>query len=196
MSLDEAAAAIEHAGTTWRRLSPVSLGDGVTFLRDDYKATEDSMAEVLELMTEAHAPRKIGVFGQISDYHGRSRRTYNRVALAALNVLDAVVFVGRRAEALWASDALDGRSTMETIPPGPRGSFHVFGTVQSAADFLKEYLRAGDLVLLKGSGPADHLERIVLDRTLKVLCWAENCGRLTACDKCEQLRSHSASGCR
>ena len=37
----------------------------------------------------------------------------------------------------------------------------VFATVEQASDFLTDYLHAGDLVLLKGSGPTDHLERIL-----------------------------------
>jgi len=64
---------------------------------------------------------------------------------------------------------------------------YVFESVSSARLFLSGYIRAGDLVLLKGSGPSDHLERIVLSRCQPVSCWLTACGRLTSCDCCEML---------
>jgi hypothetical protein len=63
----------------------------------------------------------------------------------------------------------------------------LFETVRDATRFLEKELRSGDLLLLKGSGASDHLERIVLEHRTAVQCWRARCGRVVACDECELL---------
>lgn len=45
MTLDEAATALASTGPTYRRMSPLAHSDGVTFIRDDWKAPLDSLPE-------------------------------------------------------------------------------------------------------------------------------------------------------
>jgi UDP-N-acetylmuramoyl-tripeptide--D-alanyl-D-alanine ligase len=212
MTLAESAAALESAKPTFRRMSPVAHPDGVTFIRDDWKAPADSIPEVLSFMRSAIAPRKLGVLGRISDFPGRSRHMYNHVAREALEALDSVVFVGERATQLWgerknpssAAQMTLRRSLMsatndfpETLPDvddDRLGNMFVFEAVQDADAFLHDHLRAGDLVLVKGSGPADHLERIILNRELRVSCWLRRCGRLNPCDGCDLVRVPNSAG--
>ncbi len=174
--LDTVVTALAEAEPTPRRMSVVTHPDGVTFVRDDFKAPADSLPEVLHFMSEANASRKLGVFGRISDFPGRSRRTYADAACRAAAVLDEVLFVGERAWQLWREGA-------------PVPSVRVFETVAEAADYLTDRLRAGDLVLLKGSGPTDHLERVMLARERDVSCWLPDCGRVTGCEDCGLLAS-------
>jgi UDP-N-acetylmuramoyl-tripeptide--D-alanyl-D-alanine ligase len=204
LTLAQAAAALEAAEPTPRRMTPVMHPDGVTFIRDDFKAPADSVPEVLDFQREATATRKVAVFGRISDYPGRSRPTYTNIALQAIACLDAVVFVGERAVELWgeqhsrsAADQRRLRQQLGLTPGGdssahPPADMYVFESVARASSFLSGYLRAGDLVLLKGSGPADHLERIVLSRRQPVSCWLRHCGRMTSCDVCELLTTPPA----
>jgi len=205
LTLDEAAAALERAEPTLRRMSPVPLPDGVTFIRDDYKAPGDSIPEVLAFMTAAAATRKLVVLGHISDYPGRSRRCYTQVARHALAAVDVVVFVGLRAAQLWgehwdtsAAAQLAVRELLErgsarapadsaqstAQSPSAGGTMLVFETVQDASGFLAGFLRRGDLVLLKGSGQVDHLERVLLGRQRTVGCWLPSCGKKEPCDTC------------
>jgi UDP-N-acetylmuramoyl-tripeptide--D-alanyl-D-alanine ligase len=203
MALDEAVAALASAGPTFRRMSPVAHPDGVTFIRDDWKAPLDSLPEVLSFMRTAAAPRKIAVFGRISDIPGRSRQGYERVAFEALAVLDAVIFVGKRATELWGEHQGTGESARAEIcrrvaPPAlgstgcvmadeQLGKMFVFSSVHGANAFLQDILAPGDLVLLKGSGPADHLERLLLTRERRVECWLPECGRVYPCDMCDRV---------
>jgi UDP-N-acetylmuramoyl-tripeptide--D-alanyl-D-alanine ligase len=71
---------------------------------------------------------------------------------------------------------------------------HAFATVKAASEFLKDFLRPGDLVLLKGSAPADHLYRIILARTRAVACWQSNCRKVRFCDSCSLLDVPSDAG--
>jgi UDP-N-acetylmuramoyl-tripeptide--D-alanyl-D-alanine ligase len=203
LTLDECAAAVSLVAPTHRRMSPVSHPDGVTFIRDDWKAPADSIPEVLAFMSRANATRKVVVFGHLSDFPGRSRTTYDQVAWQSLTVADAVIFIGDRAVQLWGEQRSSSpedqetarqrithaanRDDMDDNDNNPPGQFFAFRTVQDADAFLHEYVTAGDLVLLKGSGPADHLERLVLHREQPVGCWLHNCGRLTPCTMCDRL---------
>lgn len=195
LPLVQAAAALETAEPTPRRMSAVTHPDGVTFIRDDFKAPADSLPEVLHFMREATATRKVGVFGQISDFRGRSRRTYSDAARHAIATLNAVVFVGERPVDHWGlycGSGADQRQLRQQLGLGANGAggrMYVFKTVEQATGFLSGYLRMGDLVLLKGSGPTDHLERILLSRQRPVSCWLARCGRINGCDDCELLTS-------
>lgn len=195
LPLPQAVAALETAEPTPRRMSAETHPDGVIFIRDDFKAPADSLPEVLRFMRNATASRKIGVFGRISDFPGRSRPTYSDAARNAIAALDTSVFVGERAADLWGSHgetAADQRQLRQQLGLGAEiagGTMCVFGNVEQAADYLSGYVKPGDLVLLKGSGPTDHLERILLSRQRPVSCWLAHCGRINGCDDCELLTS-------
>jgi UDP-N-acetylmuramyl pentapeptide synthase len=205
--LAEAVDALETARPTFRRLSPAVQHDGVAFIRDDYKAPADSFPEVLAFMRNAEAARKLAVIGRIADFPGRSRPTYTRIAWEAMRALDTVIFVGNRAAELWgaqhstapvdqwnlrrrlAASGGDIPADSSSLESDTLGDMLVFETVREADCFLRDYLISGDLVLLKGSGPADHLERVLLSRAGPVACWTVNCGKTHCCDTCASLRT-------
>ncbi len=170
--LAEAAAALADVEPWSARLEPVEAG-GVTFLRDEAKASLWSIGPSLEVLRSARAPRKIAVIGTISDYGGRASAVYAAVARHALEAADEVVFVGPQAYRCGAARA------------HPRGaSLHAFLTPREAHRYLSATLLAGDLVLLKGSQRADHLLRLVLARQGSTACWRTACRRLKFCDEC------------
>lgn len=144
--------------------------DGVAFIRDDFKSPEWSFPATLAFLDEARAARKIAVIGTISDSNNEDRRRYAKAARQALAVADLVILAG--------STTL---STSRAAAIADGGRLKVFRNVQNAADFLKTELRAGDLVLLKGSNKQDHLLRIVLHRTRHVKCWDMTCEREGFC---------------
>ena len=116
------------------RMSPHELGDGVTFIRDDWKAQLWGIRPAFDLVREARAARKIVIIGTISDYPGDSARRYAQVAREALDFADGIVFVGP-----WASSALRAKRH-------PDDALWAFGTAREASKFLSGYLRPGDLV--------------------------------------------------
>ncbi len=195
LDLEEACRALSQAEPSFRRMTPVTRSDGVTFIRDDWKAPLDSVHDAFAFMRRAHADRKLAVLGTISDFPGRSRKTYAQVARDAIAIHDTTIFVGERAAELWGEhrdDEPDAQRRTRAHVTGDHdangASLFVFEAVRDAARFLSDYLSAGDLVLLKASGPADHLERVLLDGIEPVSCWAAHCGRLFPCDMCEELR--------
>lgn len=177
--LSVAAEAVANVEPFEGRMSPVELGDGVTFIRDDWKAPLWTIAPTFEFMRQARAIRKVIVIGTVSDYPGDSARRYVQIARQALEVADCVVFVGP-----WASSSLRARQS-------PKDTLWAFATLRDASTYFAGYLRPGDLVLLKGSTRADHLERLVFARTIGVKCWRSDCGYMAFCNACDCL--HVAS---
>src|SRR5690606_41797716 len=90
--------------------------------------------------------------------------------------VDLIVFVGADAYRALCVKENENSSTLQ-----------IFRELKEASSFLKRALRAGDLVLLKGSGRADHLQRLILDRYKRIQCWQEHCGFNRFCDSCSQL---------
>jgi aminoacyl-tRNA hydrolase len=158
------------------RMSPLALPDGITVMRDDWKASLHTIPPALRFLRDARAERKITILGTIADSTGESRANYVRVARQALEAADLVCFVGPNAfRALRAK----GESQKSRLL--------AFATVKAAAEYLRKELRTGDLVLLKGSNVADHLYRIILSRFAVVACWQASCGRQAFCDGCGQV---------
>lgn len=130
------------------RMRPV-VRHGVTFIDDHVKAPFWSLEAAFQFLAEARAPRKIVVIGTISDYGGSASTKYRWAARRALEVADMVVFTGANANRALKAQA---------------DALRAFPAVPDAAAYLRSILRPGDLVLVKGSGDADRLERVVLAR--------------------------------
>lgn len=170
LPLPDAISAVSSVDPVEGRMQVQDTGGGGVFIRDDFKAPEWSLRTPLEFMRNARAARKIAIIGTISDTPNDPARRYAQAARQALEVADLVVLVGSRT--LNASRARAIRDD---------GSLQVFRTVRDAAQFLREEIRAGDLVLLKGTNKQDHLVRLLLDRHRPVQCWEMSCGRLGFC---------------
>jgi len=180
--LADAAKAVAEVPPSRARMEPVTTPDGITFIRDDWKASYWGMPTVFDFLRDATARRKIAVIGTLSDYHGTVRSKYESAGRQALAVADIVLFVGAMAtHGLRArKHAAAGQSLM------------AFPDVRQASAALQEILQPGDLVLLKGTGPGDHLGRLYHARRRPVTCWRMDCGKDILCDVCPQLGPDTA----
>lgn len=174
MRVDHAVSALGRARPVQGRMQIETSSDGVVFVRDDWKAPQWSLVAPFTFLRDADALRKIVVLGTISDSPKSPSQRYAGAARAALEVADLVVLVG-----------VDARGAMK-IDPGPTGrSIAAFESIEQAGQYLRKELRAGDLVLLKGTNKQDHLVRLMLDRERPVQCWRASCGKNEFCGSCE-----------
>jgi len=178
MRFIDALAAVARLEPPAGRMQVVPCDDGVTFVRDDWKAPQWSFRAPLEFMRSARARRKIVVVGTISDSSKSPDQRYLWAVREALPVADMVVLVGAGSRVAGRPELSDG------VRP-----VHVFSGVRDATWFLREELRAGDLVLLKGTNRQDHLVRILLDRRRRVQCWEMQCGLNDFCAGCPRVYS-------
>ncbi len=168
--------ALKRATAAEGRMQIVAADGGITFVRDDWKAPLWSLPAPFEFMRQARAQRKVLIIGTLSDYSMSASKIYPKVARQALEVGDLVVFVGPHAmRALKAGASRDDQQ------------LRAFPTIRDASTYLKEALRPGDLVLIKGSHKTDHLVRLILDRVKPIHCWQEKCGVWGFCGSCDQL---------
>lgn len=158
------------------RMSPVPVGRGVVFLRDDWKSPTWTLPALFRFVAAARAQRRILVLGSLSDDATRPRRLYARVAAEAARAADEVVLVGP-----WSAHGLHGTA-------GGEGRIRAFTTAQEADRYLGQHLQPGDLVVVRASSTTDHLERLVMNRQQPIACWRERCGVRVYCDACAKLR--------
>lgn len=176
LPLDRVIAVLEEVGPTEGRMQVVEADDGVTFVRDDWKAPHWSLQQPLDFLEAARASRKIAVVGTVSDSPKSPSRRYPAIAREVRKVADLAIFVGPD-----AFRALKARSSPDDA------SIQAFERLRGARDHLNGVLRPGDLVLLKGTNPSDHLVRLIIDRSTPVQCWRQDCRLTRFCDGCPWL---------
>jgi UDP-N-acetylmuramoyl-tripeptide--D-alanyl-D-alanine ligase len=180
MSLAECAEGIASVAPFDGRMQPVTTPEGVTFIRDDFKASLGTVDACFEFMKAARAKRKIIVIGTLSDCGARESIKYMKVAKRAQEIAEITIFVGA-----WAPSVLKARK------PGGENALRVFSHVRDAAEYINSITREGDLVLLKGAIKQDHLLRIIMARTGDIACWREDCERFSFCNECPERNKPS-----
>ena len=178
LSMADAARSAAEFEPLLGRMSVHSTRQGVTFIRDDWKAPRWSLPAAFGFMKDAVASRKLVVLGTLSDSGANTGRKYRRSVLDALEAADYVIGIGERAMSL--AGRLDSPSDLR---------FRAFRSVEDASTWLRGFAQPGDLVLLKGSNSADHLGRIALAADRAVSCWRRRCGRGIFCDHCRLLEA-------
>jgi UDP-N-acetylmuramoyl-tripeptide--D-alanyl-D-alanine ligase len=172
VSLEQAARAISRHEPMLGRMSLYMSRRGVAIIRDDWKAPDWSLLKAVKYIADAQAARKVIVIGTISDGGGR-RHLYRNAVAAAVAAADRVLLVGPRAAA--AAHRLSDLGGEKLLS---------FVLARDASRWLVDFVREGDLVLLKGSNNADHLARLALALDQEVLCWRAQCPRKVICDRC------------
>ncbi|HEX3070631.1 MAG TPA: UDP-N-acetylmuramoyl-tripeptide--D-alanyl-D-alanine ligase [Thermoanaerobaculia bacterium] len=128
---------------------------GATIYDDTYNSNPYALGRALTLMEQADVTgRRIAVIGDMLEL-GEKELDYHRDAGRAISKsIDVVIGVGKRSRALLEGAAEAGFADE---------SRHHFDDALSAAEFLKTFIRPGDLVLIKAS------RGIGLDRTVNLL---------------------------
>jgi len=116
---------------------------GVLFLNDCYNSNPRAVHEMLEVLRQTSAKRKIAVLGEMRELGPDSadlhRAIGREVAGAGINMLVAVSGLARE-------------TAKEAVRCGlPRSAVHFFEDAGAGGNFLATSLTAGDAVLFKGS---------------------------------------------
>lgn len=130
-----------RSGHTQLRLVAVRTETGALVLDDTYNASPESTLAALNLLDELEG-RKVAVLGDMLELGQYERRGHEMVGVRAAEVADELIAVGPLAEII-ARSALRAGLAVTAIT-------HLENTDQ-AIEFLKGYLKAGDVVLVKGS---------------------------------------------
>jgi UDP-N-acetylmuramoyl-tripeptide--D-alanyl-D-alanine ligase len=153
----------------------VRLGSGVVVIDDCYNANPMSMRAALDELADSAAGRRVAVLGEMLELGPEAPGLHREIgAHAAACDVDLLVCVGALAGAI--ADAFPGES-------------HVVDDAPAAAELLRELVREGDTVLLKGS------RGVGLERVLSALV-AEDPRRQGAADAATALAPGARPGRR
>jgi UDP-N-acetylmuramoyl-tripeptide--D-alanyl-D-alanine ligase len=180
LDLKTCARAVAGVAPVFGRYSVHASEGGASFVLDSIKAPFWTIPAGLKFVAAASAPRKTIVFGTISDYAGNAGRVYRRVAREALATADRVVFVGPHAGHVARFGKDEGGDRLFS-----------FETAYGASNFLAQGALPGELIYIKASRNADHLERIMLAQREEVVCWRQQCHKVWNCFDCKQYRRPS-----
>jgi len=126
-SIETALEGFSRPSGRWTELPGIK---GSLVIDDSYNANPMSVEEALKQLA-TRSGRTIAVLGDLLELGAKEKLYHGQVGKLARNTADVVVGVGRRAR--WY-----------------RGTYH-FATPYEGAPFLKKFVRAGDIVLIKGS---------------------------------------------
>lgn len=179
--LDDALARLQALAPTPGRMDPVVLPGGAILLRDDFKMTLETIHAALDVLDELPAARKIVLFGDMSAIQGREWPVYVSVGMHVARVASLFATVGRGAHKRYAAGARKAGMTRGAIVDTGR-------TVHEAAERLRDVLRPGDVVLVKGRR-GQKLDRVrLLLEGRHVGCRLKHCAILTVdCASCPML---------
>ena len=116
---------------------------GVTIVNDSYNANPEAMRSMLELLKGIPARRHVAVLGEMLEL-GREAETLHRGIgrFAVEQGIHAVIGI-RGAARFMVEEAMNAGMSV--------GAASFFDTPEEAGEFVRDYVRAGDAVLFKGS---------------------------------------------
>jgi len=177
IDLQQAARAVGGVAAFPARMQPVVLPSGAVVIRDEYNGTVDSFGAAFRFLAEATAPRRILIATGYTDTKEQSTRRMRNVGREAATICDLALFFGRSASTAVRAARQSGM---------PEDKAKEFYSLPLLADYLRQELKAGDLVLVKGR-TTDHLSRAILAQFGEIRCWEMNCRRTHTCDFCWKL---------
>ena len=179
LSLDDALACLADLAPTPGRLEPVILPSGAVVLRDDYKATSETIYAALDVLAEIPG-RRIVLFGDLSEPQGAEVPIFYALGTAASRAATDLVVIGKGLPH-YASGAIDTGMPSTAIVDGGK-------TVSEAAAVLRGMLGPNDVLLLKARR-AQKLDRVrMILQGRDVRCDIPFCDiRSMECEECPML---------
>jgi len=132
------------------RLVAVTGPRGSTILDDTYNASPASTIAALNLLDDLEG-RKIAVLGDMLELGDYEREGHEKVGMRAIEVVDVLVTVGPRGRIIGETALRWG------MPPD---QVHILEDNEAVIRLLKDLVRPGDVILVKGSR-AMRMEEIV-----------------------------------
>ena len=150
--LSDAAQALTEFRPT-RLRSQIVERDGIRVYNDAYNANPASMQAALQSLTEIEVSgRRVAVLGDMLELGDGSREAHFELGRhAQLSGIKELVVVGEFAEDMAAGAREEGLG---------RAHIHTYPDRVPVAELLRDFLREGDLVLIKGSRGVE-LEKVV-----------------------------------
>jgi len=152
LTLKECALTLKNFQLPNGRMNSIPGINKSTIIDSSYNASPTSMTRALELLNELKADRKIAALGTMNELGERTNDAHLAIGRQAAKSAQIFVAVGPEAATL-KQGALEAGM--------PDNQIHTFFSSEEAGSFLKDFLKAGDLVLCKGSQNRVRMEKCV-----------------------------------
>ena len=171
---------LQKFSSTPGRLEPIRLPNGALILRDDFKSSLETIHAALDLFSQIPAKRRIVVLGEVSEPPGSQGPIYREIGERIASIASRAIFIGGNFQR-YAAGVRRGGLPSSSIMDAER-------SVLKAVELLREDLRPGDVVLIKGRD-TQRLDRITLSLIgRKVCCDIDFCDtRAVRCETCPVL---------
>ncbi|HJN62975.1 MAG TPA: UDP-N-acetylmuramoyl-tripeptide--D-alanyl-D-alanine ligase [Candidatus Paceibacterota bacterium] len=126
---------------------------GSTIIDDSYNSSPIAIEEAIKVLqlTETKG-RKIAVLGDMMELGKHMKEEHKKVGALIVGKTDILVTVGKRAKFIAAEAEKSGFK---------RKNIHIFNNSIETGDFMKDLVKEGDIVLVKGS-QSPRLEKIIV----------------------------------
>jgi UDP-N-acetylmuramoyl-tripeptide--D-alanyl-D-alanine ligase len=131
------------------RMQLMQRSDGVTIINDAYNASPDSTKAALQTLAQLgrSGRRTVAVLGEMAELGSASREQHDAIGRLVVRLnIDQLVVVGAGAKLIHMGAEQEGSWA---------GESKYFESIAEALAYLREMLRAGDLVLVKSSKSAN-----------------------------------------
>lgn len=132
------------------RLKIISGINNSTIIDDTYNASPASAQLALETMRDLESPRKIAVIGDMLELGEHAIESHKKIGLIAASCANILVCVGQLAKYIAETSKM------------PKDKIFIFKTADEAKFKVRELIRSGDIILVKGS-QGIRMEKIVAE---------------------------------
>lgn len=151
MNFDDIIDGLQDIEMTGSRLRFVEAGE-VNIIDDAYNAAPESMISALKTLVKSEGKRKLAVLAGMNELGAVREESHRRVGREAAKLdLDLMITVGNDASLIAEEAASEGMDKNKMLH---------FDSRDALADVINDYLKAGDLVLLKASRSYE-LEKLI-----------------------------------
>lgn len=124
-----------------------------TIIDDSYNANPASMKNALDVLGRLESKRKIALLGSMNDLEDFEEEEHKKIGTYLVGKCDILVTVGEAAGEYLAPAVIQTGLKKENV--------FVFKESSEAGEFLKEFIKKGDVILAKGSQNKIRVEKAV-----------------------------------
>ncbi|MEG0830529.1 MAG: UDP-N-acetylmuramoyl-tripeptide--D-alanyl-D-alanine ligase [Anaerovoracaceae bacterium] len=141
ITMKEAAVGLSQMELTEKRLTVHDV-NGIKVIDDTYNASPDSMKGAIDVLENTKGSRKIAILGDMFELGETSLALHKEVGLyAGEKAIDVVIAIGKNAKFI----AEGGKEHFN------HNQVHYFPKKEDFIDKLNDFIRTGDVILVKGS---------------------------------------------